>query len=54
MADSKQEVNQYENGNGAAYTKGSKKRACARHCKRFWWVHLIIFLIGIVLIVVIA
>lgn len=54
MSDSKQEVNQYENGNGAVYTKSSKKRACARHCKRFWWVHLIIFLISVVLIVVIA
>jgi hypothetical protein len=54
MSDSKQEVNQYENGNGAGYTKRSKKRACARHCKRWWWVHLIIFLIGVVLIVVIA
>lgn len=36
----KQEYTQTEN-----VVDRSKKRSCARHCKRFWWVHLIIFCI---------
>ncbi|KAI5466401.1 hypothetical protein BGZ63DRAFT_347553 [Mariannaea sp. PMI_226] len=29
----------------------SKRGSCARHCKRFWWVHLIIFIIIVVVTV---
>ncbi|KID77154.1 uncharacterized protein G6M90_00g100290 [Metarhizium brunneum] len=36
----KQEVTQTENGP----VRGGKKAALKNHCKRFWWLHLIIFL----------
>lgn len=29
----------------------SKRRSCANHCKRFWWLHLIIFICIVVLVV---
>lgn len=48
MSDSKHEVSQTENG---APIKRSKKRACINHCKRFWWLHLIIFCCITVLVV---
>ncbi|KND89525.1 hypothetical protein TOPH_05869 [Tolypocladium ophioglossoides CBS 100239] len=48
MSDSKHEVSQTENG---APAKRSKKRACVDHCKRFWWLHLIIFCCITVLVV---
>lgn len=31
---------------------GGKKKGCMAHCKRRWWVYLIIAIIAIVLIVV--
>jgi hypothetical protein len=47
---SKHEVAQTENG---VPLKRGKRGTCARHCKRFWWVHLIIFIvIAVVLLVV--
>lgn len=48
MSDAKHEVSQAENG---APIKRSKKRVCVNHCKRFWWVHLIIFCCITVLVV---
>lgn len=36
----KQEITQTENGP----VRGGKKAALKNHCKRFWWLHLIIFL----------
>lgn len=47
---SKHEVGQTENGTVPAKRKGG----CARHCKRFWWVHLIIFLVIAVIVVVVT
>ncbi|KAF5248469.1 hypothetical protein FANTH_5870 [Fusarium anthophilum] len=43
----KNEVTQTENGT----VPRSKKRTCARHCKRFWWVYLIILCIIVVIVV---
>ncbi|KAF4462498.1 hypothetical protein FALBO_10689 [Fusarium albosuccineum] len=43
----KQEVTQTERGP----VRGSKKRSCARHCKRFWWIHLIVLCCIVVLVV---
>ncbi|KAM0437754.1 hypothetical protein ACHAPT_002119 [Fusarium lateritium] len=43
----KQELSQTENGPIA----GSKKRTCARHCKRFWWIYLIVLCCIVVLVV---
>lgn len=37
----KHEVTQTENGP----IRGGKKAALKNHCKRFWWLHLIIFLV---------
>lgn len=34
-----------------AYGNPVEKRTCARHCKRFWWIYLILFAI-IVLVVI--
>lgn len=31
--------------------KATKKRKCVNHCKRFWWLHLIIFICIVVLVV---
>lgn len=42
----KQEFTQTEN---VATT--SKKRGCARHCKRFWWIYLIVLIVIIVVAV---
>lgn len=42
----KNEVTQTENG-----TAPRKNRTCARHCKRFWWVHLIILCVIVVIVV---
>ncbi|KAI1045927.1 hypothetical protein LB505_007984 [Fusarium chuoi] len=43
----KNEVTQTENGT----VPRSKKRTCARHCKRFWWVYLIILCVIVVIVV---
>jgi hypothetical protein len=43
----KQELSQTENGPIAV----SKKRTCARHCKRFWWIYLIVLCCIVVLVV---
>ncbi|KAM4059707.1 hypothetical protein HRG_002666 [Hirsutella rhossiliensis] len=48
MSDSKYEVSQAEHGVPA---KRGKKRACADHCKRFWWLHVLIFCCVVVLVV---
>lgn len=45
---SKREVAQTE---GTVPVKRGKRQTCARHCKRFWWIHLIIFLCITVLVV---
>ncbi|OBS26823.1 hypothetical protein FPOA_00766 [Fusarium poae] len=42
----KNDVTQTENG-----VPKTKKRTCARHCKRFWWVYLIILCIITVIVV---
>lgn len=47
---SKHEVRTTEHG--TTPVKRGKRAGCARHCKRFWWVHLIIFIIIAVLVVV--
>lgn len=52
MSDSKHEFSQTENG--ALPIKRSKKRVCINHCKRFWWLHLIIFCCITVLVVCIS
>jgi len=49
MSDMKQQISQQSE---QAPIKSSKKRTCARHCKRFWWLYLIISIIIIVLVVV--
>jgi hypothetical protein len=43
-------VSQQEN----AYGSSSKKRTCARHCKRFWWIYLIVLSIIILLVVLLV
>jgi competence protein ComGC len=43
----KNEVTQTENGTAPR----SKNRTCARHCKRFWWVYLIILCVIVVIVV---
>ncbi|KAM5356003.1 hypothetical protein ACJ41O_002649 [Fusarium nematophilum] len=43
----KQDITQTENGP----VGGTKKRSCARHCKRWWWVHLIILIVITVIVV---
>lgn len=48
MSDSKYEVSQAEHDIPA---RRGKKRACADHCKRFWWLHLIIVCCLVVLVV---
>lgn len=48
ISDSKNDVSQAERD---VPVKRGKKRACADHCKRFWWLHLLIFCCIIVLVV---
>lgn len=48
--DVKKEISQSEMA-GAPPAKQSKKRTCARHCKRFWWIYLIVFCCVVVLVV---
>ncbi|PNY25974.1 Uncharacterized protein TCAP_04089, partial [Tolypocladium capitatum] len=48
MSDSKREASPTEN---AAPLKRGKNRGCANHCRRFWWLHLIIFCCIAVLVV---
>ncbi|KAF5022110.1 hypothetical protein F66182_5856 [Fusarium sp. NRRL 66182] len=43
----KHDVSQTENG---AVARG-KKRTCARHCKRFWWVYIIVLCVIIAIVV---
>jgi t-SNARE complex subunit (syntaxin) len=31
--------------------KPKKRHTCARHCKRFWWIYLIVAILIIVLVV---
>lgn len=45
----KQEYPQTEGNAVAGATK--KKRGCGRHCKRFWWVYLIVLIVIIVIVV---
>jgi hypothetical protein len=47
---SKEEVSQTE-APGAAPVKRGKRQTCMRHCKRFWWIYLIVFLAIVVLVV---
>ncbi|KAF7560729.1 hypothetical protein G7046_g3417 [Stylonectria norvegica] len=55
MADSKQEISQVESSrSGTGVARRSKRNACARHCKRFWWLHLIIFILLAILAICIA
>ncbi|KAK7416043.1 hypothetical protein QQX98_005494 [Neonectria punicea] len=41
---------EYTQTEGPAVVK-TKKRTCARHCKRFWWIYLIVFLVLVAIIV---
>lgn len=43
----KYEVTQSENG--VVTHKSGKRKSCMRHCKRFWWIYLIVFIIIVVL-----
>ncbi|KAG6008977.1 hypothetical protein E4U21_003529 [Claviceps maximensis] len=38
------EITQTESGHVSETVRGGKKAALKNHCKRFWWLHLIIFL----------
>ena len=31
--------------------KPKKRQTCMRHCKRFWWIYLIVFICIVVLVV---
>ncbi|KYK55602.1 hypothetical protein DCS_07565 [Drechmeria coniospora] len=48
MSDEKEVTQTIESGVPA---KPVKKRACVDHCKRFWWLHLIIFVLVSVLVI---
>ncbi|PHH85790.1 hypothetical protein CDD83_11169 [Cordyceps sp. RAO-2017] len=48
MSDSKYDVSQTETG---VSPTPAKKRTCATHCRRFWWLHLLIFAAVIILVV---
>lgn len=39
----KYEISQTENG--VVTHKKGKRKSCGRHCKRFWWIYLIVFII---------
>ncbi|KAK0392621.1 hypothetical protein NLU13_2116 [Sarocladium strictum] len=40
-----------EQRNEVAPVKQGKRQSCMRHCKRFWWAHLIVFICIVVLVV---
>lgn len=48
MSDTKQDFTQTETG---VSVKTGKRRACAAHCRRFWWLHLIVFCLVVVVAV---
>ncbi|KAF5661003.1 hypothetical protein FHETE_8668 [Fusarium heterosporum] len=43
----KNDVTQTENGTAPR----SKNRTCARHCKRFWWIYLIVLIVIVIIVV---
>jgi cell division septal protein FtsQ len=45
MADSKEDIAEHET---SPSRNGTKKK---RHCKRFWWVYLVVFVAVVILVV---
>lgn len=44
-------VTQQEQEHEPHVVKQGKRKTCMRHCKRFWWAYLIVFLCAVILIV---
>ena len=51
MSVGKAEYDQQDHEHEVRAVKPTKKRRCMAHCKRFWWIYLIVFICIVVLVV---